>query len=78
MATRLNNTDLCQNYETVEGLSMPGPFLSYIVMKIVACGKHGPFVVGLNIFISFLQLNKHINTYVNNTSYGIRTEAKSL
>ena len=25
----------------------------------------------LNIFISFLQLYKHINIYVNNTSYGI-------
>ena len=33
---------------------------------------------GLNIFISFLQLYKHINIYVNNTSYGIRTKAKSL
>ena len=33
---------------------------------------------GLNIFISFLQLYKHINIYVNNTSYGIRTEVKSL
>ena len=32
----------------------------------------------LNIFISLLQLYKHANIYVNNTSYGIRTEAKSL
>ena len=45
MATRLDYTDLCQNYETVEGLSMPGPFLSYIIMKIVSCGEHGHVVV---------------------------------
>ena len=31
MATRLEYTDLCQNYETLEGLWMPGPFLSYIL-----------------------------------------------
>ena len=34
--------------------------------------------LGLNLSISFLQLYKHINIYVNNTSYGVRTEAKSL
>ena len=33
---------------------------------------------GLNMFISFLQLYKHLNIYVNNTSYGIRREAKRL
>ena len=35
-------------------------------------------IISLNIFISFLQLYKHITIHVNNTSYGIRTEAKSL
>ena len=35
-------------------------------------------LVSLNILISLLQLYKHTNIYVNNTSYGIRTEATSL
>ena len=52
-------------------------------MKAESSCKQNPMngsisLFGLNIFISFLQLYKHINIYINNTSYGIRTEAKSL
>ena len=33
MATRFHYTDLCQNSETLEDLSMPGPCLSYKITK---------------------------------------------
>ena len=45
---------------------------------VTFCCKTSQRVFGLNIFISFLQLYKHINIYVNNSSNGIRTEAKKL
>ena len=54
-------------------------FLIYFILKFGLEGLQETFYRAFYIFLSLLQLTyKHTYKNVNNTSYGVKTEAKSL